>query len=123
MAAQQQAIDGLLKTQFRPEFINRLDDIIIFQNLGPAEIKQIVTLQLELVRKRLAEQEISLSFSDKLVKHLAEAGYDQVFGARPLKRLIQNEVLDQLASQIIEGKLQAGDKALIDWTGKQIKIS
>ena len=95
LAAQQQAIDGLLKTQFRPEFINRLDDIIIFQNLGPAEIKQIVTLQLELVRKRLAEQEISLSFSDKLVKHLAEAGYDQVFGARPLKRLIQNEVLDQ----------------------------
>jgi len=107
---------------FRPEFLNRLDDIIIFQSLDKKEIKEIVQLQLDLVANRLAEQEIKLEFSEQLIEHLAETGYDHVFGARPLKRLIQKEILDELASQMIKNKIQAGDKIKLDWTKKKLDL-
>ncbi|NLG06184.1 MAG: ATP-dependent chaperone ClpB [Candidatus Pacebacteria bacterium] len=119
---QKKALDGLLRVHFRPEFINRLDNVIIFQNLGQKEIKDIVRLQLNLVAKRLAEQDIALTFGEKLIEHLADAGYDHVFGARPLKRLIQNEILDQLAEEIIENKLKAGDKLEIDWQKNKLEL-
>jgi ATP-dependent Clp protease ATP-binding subunit ClpB len=119
---QKKALDGLLKMHFRPEFLNRLDDIIVFQNLGQKEIQEIVKLQLDLVNKRLAEQEIKLEFSEKLIEHLAEAGYDHIFGARPLKRLIQKEILDELANQLIKDKIKAGDQIKLDWTGKKLDL-
>ncbi len=119
---QKKALDGLLKVHFRPEFLNRLDDIIIFQSLDKKEIKEIVQLQLDLVANRLAEQEIKLEFSEQLIEHLAETGYDHVFGARPLKRLIQKEILDELASQMIKNKIQAGDKIKLDWTKKKLDL-
>ncbi len=119
---QKKALDGLLKMHFRPEFLNRLDDIIIFQNLGKKEIQEIVQLQLDLVSQRLADQEIKLEFGKKLIEHLAAAGYDHIYGARPLKRLIQKEVLDELASQMIENKIQAGDQIKLDWTGKKLDL-
>jgi len=119
---QKKALDGLLRVHFRPEFINRLDNVIIFQNLGQKEIKDIVRLQLNLVAKRLAEQDIKLTFGEKLIEHLADTGYDHVFGARPLKRLIQNEILDQLAEEIIENKLKAGDKLEIDWQKNKLEL-
>lgn len=120
---QKKALDGLLKMHFRPEFLNRLDDIIIFQSLGKKEIKEIVKLQLAFLAKRLLEQEIQLEFSDRLIEHLATAGYDHVFGARPLKRLIQNEILDELAQQLIEGKIAAGQKLSLDWQKNKLELA
>lgn len=119
---QKKALDGLLKMHFRPEFLNRLDDIIIFQSLGKKEIKAIVQLQLNLVAQRLAEREIQLEFSERLIEHLAEAGYDHLYGARPLKRLIQNEILDELAEQIITGKIKTGDQLRLDWQKNKLDL-
>ncbi len=107
-AKQQETVQKLLRQHFRPEFLNRLDDIIIFQPLTEEQLKSIVTLQLEDVRQRLAQKQISVEFTDKLIEYLAKAGYDPTFGARPLKRLIQSEILDEVALQIIEGKIQEG---------------
>ncbi len=103
-----------LKKNFKPEFINRLDEIIIFHPLSKKEIAQIVDLQLNIVKERLAEQKIKLEFSKKLEEFVADKGYDPQFGARPLKRLIQSEILDDLALKIIEGKIKEGDKVKVD---------
>ncbi|NCN23952.1 MAG: AAA domain-containing protein [Candidatus Pacebacteria bacterium] len=111
-----------LSTHFRPEFLNRLDDIIIFQSLTEAEIKKIVVLQLDLVKKRLTKKDINVSFEDSLVTFLAKTGYDPVFGARPLKRLIQSSVLDPLSMQIIEGKLKPDQSLSIGYQNNQVQI-
>jgi len=91
---------------FRPEFINRLDDIIIFSALTTEMLVEIVNLQLDLVKNRLIKQNIELEISQEVKEYLAKTGFDPVFGARPLKRVIQNEIVDELALQIIEGKLK-----------------
>jgi len=96
---------------FRPEFINRLDDIIIFSSLTLEMLVKIVDLQLDIIRNRLTKQGIELEIIDEVKQYLAKIGYDPVFGARPLKRVIQNEILDELALRIIEGKI-----------GKKVKI-
>jgi len=103
-----------LKSHFKPEFINRLDEIIIFHPLAKKEIEKIIDLQLEIVKKRLAEKKIKLEFTPKLEEFLAEKGFDPQFGARPLKRVIQNQILDDLALQIIEGKIKEGQKIKVD---------
>lgn len=103
-----------LREKFKPEFLNRVDEIIIFHPLGTGEIKKIIDLQLELVRKRLAEKNIRIEVSSAVREHLVKVGFDPVFGARPLKRTIQNLILDELALRIVETKLKEGDKAKID---------
>lgn len=103
-----------LRDRFKPEFLNRLDEIIVFHSLTRAQIKQIVELQLERVIKRVAEKKIGISVSDKAKKLLAEKGFDPVFGARPLKRVIQAMVLDPLALEMVKNKIQEGDKVSID---------
>ncbi|MCX6743676.1 MAG: type VI secretion system ATPase TssH, partial [Candidatus Parcubacteria bacterium] len=103
-----------LKAQFKPEFINRLDEIIIFHPLGKKEIEKIIELQLEIVTKRLADKKIKLEFTKALEEYLANKGFDPQFGARPLKRVIQNQILDDLAMQIIEGKIKEGQKVKVD---------
>jgi ATP-dependent Clp protease ATP-binding subunit ClpB len=105
-AAQEQAIQPILSQHFKPEFINRLDDTIIFQQLSEAEIKSIVRLQIKLVEERLARKQITLKVDDDVITHFAQTGFDIVFGARPLKRLIQRELLDALSVLMIESKLQ-----------------
>lgn len=107
---------------FRPEFINRLDDIIAFQELTPKMLEKIVELQLEKVEQRLAEKDLKINVTDQAKKHLAEAGYDPAFGARPLKRLIQKEILDKLSLQIVEGKIEEGDQIKVDYDNQQIVI-
>lgn len=102
-----------LRERFKPEFLNRVDEIIIFHPLGTEQIRQIVELQLGLVRKRLADKNISLEIGPEVESFLAKAGYDPVYGARPLKRAIQNLVLDELALKIVEGKIREGGKARI----------
>ncbi|MEI9966360.1 MAG: hypothetical protein WDN67_01730 [Candidatus Moraniibacteriota bacterium] len=97
-----------LRETFRPEFLNRIDDIIIFHPLSEEMLASIVGLQLDAVRKRLAERDITLSFTDALKRWLAEQGFDPLYGARPLKRLIQNALLDPLALDLLEGKVPSG---------------
>jgi ATP-dependent Clp protease ATP-binding subunit ClpB len=103
-----------LKNHFKPEFLNRLDEIIIFHPLSKKDITKIIDLQLNLVKERLAEKKIKLNFTKELEKYLAEKGFDPQFGARPLKRVIQNQILDDLALQIIEGKIKEGQKVKVD---------
>ena len=105
----------IIRQTFRPEFLNRIDDTIIFQHLTEEEIALIASLQLKFVAERLAKKNISVEFTDAVSRYIAKAGYDKVFGARPLKRLIQNEILDELSLQIVEGKIMEGDTVKIDY--------
>lgn len=101
----QDEVWDLLRKTFRPEFLNRIDQMIIFDNLSLEQLLKIVDLQLTQVQKRLDQQQISLKLSPAAKKYLADRGYDPDFGARPLKRLIQTEILDPLAKDIIDGKI------------------
>lgn len=98
----------LVKKSFRPEFINRVDEIVVFKNLSPRDLVEIVDIQLEGLIKRLKEKDISLEVDDKVKDMLIEKGYDPIYGARPLKRAIQDLLVDELALQIIEGKIKEG---------------
>ena len=102
-----------LKTFFRPEFLNRLDDVLIFSPLNKEEIQKIIDIQFSKIQQRLHEKSINLELSKEAREFLAEKGYDPDFGARPLKRLLQREVLDELSLRIIEDKIQAGDKVKV----------
>jgi ATP-dependent Clp protease ATP-binding subunit ClpC len=98
-----------LKNFFRPEFLNRLDEVIIFDILSETTIRDIVEMQVDLVRERLAGKEISLTVSKEVLDYLAKEGYDPKFGARPLKRVIQSKILTPVASMMVgEGMLQGG---------------
>ena len=108
-AERNSAVQEILRQSFRPEFLNRVDEIVTFNDLGQEQIAGIVEIQLEQVRKRLAERRVSLSFDPGAIAWLARKGYDPVYGARPLKRAIQTEVLNKLAKQLISGDLSAGD--------------
>ncbi|MCX7778691.1 MAG: ATP-dependent chaperone ClpB [Patescibacteria group bacterium] len=106
-------IQEALKERFRPEFLNRLDEIIIFHALNKEQIEKIVDLQLNLVKKRLEEKNIKIEVSPEAKKMIAERGFDPIFGARPLKRVIQKEILDKLALEIVRGKIKDGDKVKV----------
>jgi ATP-dependent Clp protease ATP-binding subunit ClpB len=100
---------------FRPEFLNRLDDIIVFRSLGVNEIKSIVRIQFAQLAERLRERRIELTISDEAALHVATAGYDPVYGARPLKRAIQTEIINPLAQQILRGEVKDGQRLLVDY--------
>ncbi len=102
-------IQSILKEQFKPEFLNRIDDIIIFHPLSKKVLEKIVELQIGLVQKRLAEKNIKLKISAEAKMYLTQKGYDPIYGARPLKRIIQNEILDELALQILEKRVAQGE--------------
>ena len=104
-----QKVLGLLKGSFRPEFLNRVDDIIVFRNLSKDNIRRIVDLQLDILKKRLTEQFIRLEIDDKVKDLVAEKGYDPVYGARPLKRTIQNLIQNPLALRLLQGDFGEGD--------------
>ena len=110
----QRAIDEALRATFRPEFLNRVDDIVTFDALSISDIEPIVELQLADVRKRLDERRVTLDVTPAAAESLAIDGYDPVFGARPLKRLIQREVVDRIAEQVVRGNLMESDHVLID---------
>ena len=104
-----------LRAHFRPEFLNRIDEIIIFNRLTLEDIEGIVELQLESVRERLAEKKMKLVLTEAARKELAKLGYDPVYGARPLRRVIQKMVLDPLALKLLEGKFKEGDTIQVDF--------
>ena len=105
---------GLLKQTVRPEFINRIDEIVMFTPLTNKNIRRIVELQLKSVTKMLAQQNITMDASSEAIKYLAEKGYDPQFGARPVKRVIQKEVLNELSKEILAGTLKTDSIILID---------
>jgi ATP-dependent Clp protease ATP-binding subunit ClpB len=105
----------LLHQYFKPEFINRLDEIIVFQKLNREEIKQIVELNLQHLKKRLLDQRVVLDFTPALIDKIADEGYDPQFGARPLKRVIQREIENRLASKLIAGQITHNNQITVDY--------
>lgn len=108
--AMKEAVMEILGQHFRPEFINRVDDAVVFHPLDQAEIRQIAEIQLGTLVKRLAERDMTISFSDEAMDLIAEAGFDSVYGARPLKRAIQQSVENPLANKILSGAFMGGDE-------------
>jgi ATP-dependent Clp protease ATP-binding subunit ClpB len=111
-----------LRRHFRPEFLNRVDEVVVFRALTEAELARIVELQLEGLRRRLTERRITLEVSDAARAHLARAGYDPVFGARPLKRAIQREVETPIARLIVAGHVKDGGTMRVDAVGDAIRV-
>jgi ATP-dependent Clp protease ATP-binding subunit ClpC len=107
--AMKDRVTEALKRTFRPEFLNRLDGVMVFRNLDQEQIKEIVDLELNRVRTQLAEQEIRLEVSDEVRNVIAEAGFDSEYGARPLRRVIQDKVEDRLSEGLLSGEFKAGD--------------
>jgi ATP-dependent Clp protease ATP-binding subunit ClpB len=113
-------VDELMRATFKPEFLNRVDEIIIFHRLSLEHIKGIVEIQLGLLRRRLAERDITLEISDAAKTYLAQQGYDPAYGARPLKRLIQKEIQDQVALALLKGDFRDGDTIKVDERGLEL---
>ena len=107
-------VDTAMAQTFRPEFLNRIDDIVVFHPLGMAQIEKIVDIQLADVRARLAKERMTLAITPAAKQMLAVGGLDPVFGARPLKRLVQREVVDAIAAAIIDGTVREGDQVTVD---------
>ena len=109
-----------IKNVFRPEFLNRVDEIIVFHKLEQKDIEQIASLMLGQVAKRLEERNIRLSYDDGVVSHLAQAGFDSQFGARPLRRVIQRTIEDALSEKLIAGEIHLGDSLRMTMNGEEI---
>ncbi len=112
----------MLRDHFRPEFLNRIDEIVTFQALSREQLSDIVELQLQIVMKRLLEKKIAIKFTEKAKKMVADKGFDPSFGARPLKRAIQELVLDPLALEMVEQKVKEGDEVTVDVSKDKIVI-
>jgi ATP-dependent Clp protease ATP-binding subunit ClpB len=111
-----------LRDRFRPEFLNRIDEIVVFEPLSREQIGEIVELQLERLRERLAERRIDLELTDAAKEALAEAGWDPAYGARPLKRAIQRLVENPLALRLLEGDFADGDTIRVDAEGGELRF-
>jgi len=114
------AIGALLKTTFKPEFLNRIDETVFFNRLGKPEILKIVDIQLGLLAGRLKEKKITLEVTPKAKAFLADAGYDPLYGARPLKRAIQNLVQNPLAKKVLAGDIAEGNAVTVDLAKSEI---
>jgi ATP-dependent Clp protease ATP-binding subunit ClpB len=111
------AVMGEVKTHFRPEFINRIDEVVVFHGLGEAQIAAIAKIQLGVLRQRLAKMDYALEVSDASIAELAKVGFDPVYGARPLKRAIQSEIENPLSKAILEGRFAPKDTIVVDYRG------
>ena len=122
-AAQEKAVREALQQHFKPEFLNRIDDTIIFQPLTKEQLTKVVKIQLAEATERLAQRQIKLEITDAAVTSLANAGYDPVYGARPLKRLIQQTILDPLALKLIDEEVTSGETVTVDEKNNQLVLS
>jgi ATP-dependent Clp protease ATP-binding subunit ClpC len=111
-----------LKKSFRPEFLNRIDEIIVFHNLEEAHIQEIVSLMAEDLRKRLKEQDVDFVLTEEAKKFLAKEGFDPAFGARPLRRAIQKHIEDRLSEELLKGNIAKGDSLNIDVKDGQLEV-
>ena len=117
------AVIEILKKTMRPEFINRIDEIIMFEPLTRKDILGILNLQLNALRKKMEEHGISIEFSQKFIDYMSEKGYDPAYGARPIKRILQRELVNMLAKDLIEGSISKDRPVLVDVSGDQIVIA
>lgn len=108
----------VLRKYFRPEFLNRIDEIVVFHNLTLENIKKIVDIQIDILKKRLSDRKISIELTDKAKEYIANSGFDPVYGARPLKRSIQREIVDVLSQKILAGEIKEGEKITVDKPAK-----
>ena len=122
-AEMRRLVDEAMSHTFRPEFLNRIDDIVVFHPLGMEQIEKIVDIQLADVRARLAKERMTLEITPAAKQMLAAGGLDPVFGARPLKRLIQREVVDAIARAIIDGRVHEGDEVTVDVDGDEFVVA
>ena len=118
-----QAVMGEVKTYFRPEFINRIDEVVVFHALDEAHIKSIAQIQLSNLGARLAQMEMKLVVAESALEKLAEAGFDPVFGARPLKRAIQSQIENPLAKELLEGHFSSGETILVEYSNGHMQFS
>lgn len=114
------AVMGVVQAHFRPEFVNRLDDIVVFHPLDKAQIKQIARIQLQGLEKRLGERGLRIELSERALDLLGNIGFDPVYGARPLKRAIQAQLENPLAQRILSGQFVGGDTITVDTDGGQL---
>jgi ATP-dependent Clp protease ATP-binding subunit ClpC len=117
------SVMGVVQAHFRPEFLNRLDEIVVFRALDKAQIRQIARIQIEYLAKRLTERQLALKLSDKALDLLGNVGFDPVYGARPLKRAIQQQLENPLAREILEGKFKPGDTVAVDVQGGRLEFA
>jgi len=108
------AVEATLSQHFKPEFLNRIDDVVIFQRLSKEQIKHIVDLQVTQLIARVRERGVEVELTDGARELLANLGWDPTYGARPLKRVIQKQLVDKLALQLLEGEFQPGDTVRVD---------
>jgi len=112
-----------VKKFFKPEFLNRLDSVIIYHSLNEAMMKEIVKIQIEDLSKRLARQSLVLEVTENAVKYLTAIGFDEVYGARPLKRILNEQITDEIALQIIEGRIKKGDRVAVDYRQNKMAVT
>jgi ATP-dependent Clp protease ATP-binding subunit ClpB len=117
-----QKVNDSLRERFKPEFLNRIDEIIVFNNLNKEDIVKIVDIQINILKERLQGKKIDLEITTRVKGFLADKGYDLHYGARPLKRTIQKYIQDPLALQILEGTFKEGDKLKADLEDKNEQI-
>jgi ATP-dependent Clp protease ATP-binding subunit ClpB len=118
--AMREAVTDVLRQHFRPEFLNRIDEIIIFSALTQAQIKDIVAIQVEAIARRLGERKLEIQLTEGARELLAEKGWDQIYGARPLRRAIQKTVLDPLAMEVLQGRFREGQVVVVDRDGGEL---
>jgi ATP-dependent Clp protease ATP-binding subunit ClpB len=114
---------GEVRSRFRPEFLNRIDEIILFRRLGRAQMGTIVDIQLKRLEKLVADRNMAITLDTRAKAELAKRGYDPVYGARPLKRVIQKEIQDPLARAILEGRVHDGEKVTVTFDGNDFLIN
>jgi len=122
-SAMEDKVMAELKRHFRPEFLNRVDDVIIFQSLDESELARIVDIQLGRLEKRLAQQQLTLDVDAAARKLLASEGYDPQFGARPLKRAIQEHLLDPFATKLLAGEFKPGEKIKVSAINGEVSFA
>ena len=115
-------IGDLLKTAFRPEFLNRIDETVVFHRLTQREIRQIVGIQIRILQRRLASRKLEIELTDRAVEYMAREGFDPLYGARPLKRAIQRLIQDPLARRVLEGEFHEGDRVRVDLEAGEITL-
>ena len=116
------AVMGEVKSHFRPEFINRIEEVVVFHPLSAAQIRRIAEIQTQSLLHRLSERGISVSFTDEALAKIAETGFDPVYGGRPLKRAIQSLVENPLARDVLDGKFGAGDTVTVSVEDGKIRF-
>jgi ATP-dependent Clp protease ATP-binding subunit ClpB len=117
------AVMGVVQTHFRPEFINRLDELVVFHPLDKAQIREVARIQLQGLTRRLAERGIRLEVADSALQLLGNVGFDPVYGARPLKRAIQQRLENPLAQRILAGEFGTGDEIGVEASGGELRFT